>query len=114
MTATVTLYHGTTKASAERMIREGWWPHSHPSGGQCGNPAWLCLTNDPENALWYAQEKGCNTVVEVQVPKSFLRVDPHDGVEDTVDAELNNTLNLPGCVVCTKPLQPESFHIHIK
>ena len=83
---TVTLYHGTTVESAARLIAEGWRPHSGDVGGQCGQPRFLYLTNHPENALWFAQEKGGDAVVAVDVPLAFLAVDPEDGMEDTVEA----------------------------
>lgn len=107
-----TLYHGTTLRSAERMLSEGWSPHSHPSGSQCGRPHLLCLTTTPDNALWYAQEKGCTTVLEITVPLTHLGVDPDDGVADTVTEECQLPHGLPGNLVCKRPLPSTAFRLH--
>lgn len=109
MTADLTLYHGTTEESAAALLGAGWVPGSGPLGGNCGQRRFLYLTNDPENALWYAQEKGGEVVLEVTVPRDALRVDPEDGAFDTVEEELARSHGLPGCVVATSPLLSSAF-----
>jgi len=108
----VTLYHGTTEDAADALLSGGWKPNSGTMGGNCGNPSLLYLTTEPENALWFAQEKGGNTVLAVQVPFDSLIVDPEDGSEETVEEELQMAFGLPGSVACTKPLPVEAFSLH--
>lgn len=104
------LYHGTCPEHAERLLRDGWQPNSGSVGGNMGQARYLYLTNEPENARWFAQEKGCEVVLAVtNIPLAYLRVDPEDGVADTVEDELNHPLGLPGNVVLTRPLGPEHF-----
>lgn len=74
-----------------------------------GNLKYLYLTNNPSNALWFAQEKGCNTILELKVLKSQLRVDPEDGIGDTVDEELERKV---GNVVSYKEIPSSSFSIY--
>lgn len=111
---TITLYHGTTRECADRILSEGWAPRSGSMGGQCGNPRYLYLTNVWENALWYAEEKGCDTVLQIEVPASSLIVDPEDGIADTVEDELNSKNGLPGNVCLTRPLPASSFSLFQK
>jgi len=108
----VTLYHGTTEDAANALLSGGWKPNSGTMGGNCGNPRLLYLTTDPENALWFAQEKGGNTVLAVQVPFDSLVVDPEDGSRDTVEEELQEEFGIPGSVACTQPLPVNSFSLH--
>jgi hypothetical protein len=109
----ITLYHGTTKESAEVLLKRGWYPGSGFVGGNMGNPRFLYLTNIPENALWFAEEKGGDVVLEVSIEDpSSLKVDPEDGVGDTVEDELNNTYGLPGNVVATLPISADRFKVH--
>ena len=106
---TVMLYHGTTDANAARLLRDGWHPRSGCAGSQCGDPRFLYLTNIPENALWYATEKGGDALLAVEVPLAWLIVDPHDGVADDVRAELSLPHGLPGNVCLTRALKASAF-----
>lgn len=106
------LYHGTSRESAENLIKNGWTPRSGTTGGNAGQSRYLYLTNEPENALWFAQEKGEETVISlINVPISFLKVDPEDGTYDTVEEELSKKHGIPGTVVIFKSLGPEHFKI---
>ena len=106
------LYHGTDRESAENLIANGWTPNTWGQGGNMGQARYLYLTNGRENALWFAQEKGEDCVLEVTgVPLSFLNVDPEDGFGDTVEEELTSEHGLPGNVVLTKPLPASHFRI---
>jgi hypothetical protein len=105
----ITLYHGTTSASAEGLLKHGWKPNSYPAGANQGQSKYLYLTNEIENARWFSEQKGENVVLEVTVPKSALLVDPEDGHGDTLDDELNNKLGFPAYVVCFKPLAASNF-----
>ncbi len=74
----LTLYHGTCKENANNLVENGWKP-SNRIGSNLGQGKYLYLSSEWEDALWFAQEKGCNTVVEVKdVPIEFLRPDPED------------------------------------
>ena len=74
----LTLYHGTCKENADNLVENGWEP-SNRIGSNMGQGRYLYLSSEPEDALWFAQEKGCDTVVEVKdIPIEFLRPDPED------------------------------------
>jgi len=112
-TTAPTLYHGTCPENAEAIMKNGWEPNQVSSGGNAGQPQYLYLTNFPENAQWFANEKGCDTILEVRnIPMSYLEVDPEDGTEDTVERELNfSEKAFPGTVVLTKPLPADHFKV---
>jgi hypothetical protein len=106
---TIILYHGTTATSAEHLMRHGWTPNAWRMGSHCGQPRYLYLTNFPENALWYAQEKDDQEVLTVEVPLTSLKVDPEDGIHETVDEELSKPTGLPGSVVLIHSIPPSAF-----
>jgi hypothetical protein len=107
---TVTLYHGTCEGSAQQLLATGWSPSSGQQGGNMGQSRYLYCSTQYDDALWFAQEKGCDTVLTlVDIPVSSLRVDPEDGTADTLQDELNLPHELPGKVVVTKPIGPENF-----
>ena len=109
---TVTLYHGTCPESAKNFLANGWQPRTTGAGANMGQSQYLYLTTEPDDALWFAQEKGCNTVLKVSnVPMSILKVDPEDGVGDTVYDELNSSSGAPGKVVAIRPLGKEHFSL---
>jgi hypothetical protein len=94
------------------MCKTGWQPNQVSQGGNMGQTRYLYLTNGAENARWFANEKGCDFVLVVRdVPASFLRVDPEDGMADSVEEELGHP-RLPGNVVLTRPLGPEHFSLY--
>ena len=103
------LYHGTTTASAENLLKNGWRPDSWCQGNQCGQTKYLYLTNEPENAEWYAQEKDSGVVLKVLVDKNNLKVDPEDGTADNIEDELSLKYGLPGSVVAVGPIPKENF-----
>lgn len=107
----VRLYHGTTRAAADILLRDGWKPGSGSVGGQMGQNRYLYLTTTPENALWYAQEKGDEVVLEIRadIGPTTLRVDPEDGTYDTVEEELAGKGGMPGNVVAITDIRPESI-----
>jgi len=106
------LYHGTCIENAKSLIKNGWSPRSGSMGGNMGQSKYLYLTTDPEDAMWFANEKGCDTVISLHnVPKNFLIVDPEDGTYDTVDEELNSKHGFPGKVALTKYLGSEHFKL---
>lgn len=108
----VTLFHGTTKENAELLLAHGWEPNKVSPGANQGQSQYLYLTNHPENARWFSEQKGENTILVLEdVPIEYLLVDPEDGVYDTVDDELKtlSRSGIPGCVVLAKPLPAKYF-----
>lgn len=110
----ITLYHGTTKYCADNMVENGWKPLKYSSGSNQGNPNYLYLTSEPENALWYAENNNGNTIVEVKdIPLSFLRPDPEDEAGYTM-SELIERMNhsmMPANFILTKELDKKHFKI---
>lgn len=110
---TITLYHGTTSESAGLLIQNGWHPNSFVSGSQCGQSRYLYLTTHPEDALWFANEKGSETVLELKdVPYSMLRVDPEDGISETIEEEIGSPHGLPGKLVLTQTVEASFFELY--
>jgi GNAT superfamily N-acetyltransferase/2'-5' RNA ligase len=110
---TVTLYHGTCAENAKRLINNGWRPNQVPQGGNIGQTKYLYLSTGYNDALWFAEEKGCNVVLEVTCPMDSLKVDPEDGFAETVEDELSTEerIGTPGKLVLTKPLGAEHFTV---
>lgn len=107
---TTTLYHGTTPENAESLLSEGWTPSSGHVGRNCDQARFLYLSTAYDDALWFANEKGSDTVLAlVDVPLHLLEVDPEDGTYDTVDEELEEKGGLPGKVVLTGALSTDHF-----
>jgi 8-oxo-dGTP pyrophosphatase MutT (NUDIX family) len=100
------LFHGTCNQNAASLLERGWNGKS-PTGAHGGQSKYLYVTNEYDNALWFAQERGCNTVLKVKVKKSQLGVDPEDGIGPTVDDELNR--ETPAYLVVKTPLPAEAF-----
>lgn len=107
----ITVYHGTCAPNAQNLCANGWAPNSGGVGGNGGQARYLYLTTGIEDAEWFANEKGCTTVLAVTVPMAFLIVDPEDGMSDTLEDEINNSMGLPGKVALTKPIGPEAFKV---
>jgi hypothetical protein len=105
----VILYHGTTRESADILMQNGWQPSVWSQGSHCGQTKFLYLTNEPENALWYSQEKGEHIVLNVIVNIKDLKVDPEDGICDSLEEELK--LNV-GNLVLTTSLEASNFSIN--
>ncbi len=107
----VTLYHGTCSENGQALCKAGWTPRAGMMGGNMGQTRYLYLSTEIEDALWFANQKGCSTVISVEVPINSLRVDPEDGISDTVEEEMNLPHGMPGKLILTKPLGPTSFKI---
>lgn len=91
-------------------MQNGWQPNAFSSGSQCGQSRYLYLTTHADDALWFANEKGSETVLELRdIPYSMLCVDPEDGTGDSVDEEVNSAHGLPGKVVLTKAIEGGAF-----
>jgi len=112
-TRKLTLYHGTCRENANNLVENGWKP-INKSGSNMGNPNYLYLSSEPEDALWFAEEKGCNTVVEVKdIPIEFLRPDPEDEAGFTMSDLLNriDTTGYPAKFALFQSLDNKHFKI---
>lgn len=76
-----------------------------------GQPKYLYLSTLHEDAMWFANQKSCDTVLLVTVPKAWLIVDPEDGSSDTVDDEFAFALKtgMPGKFALTHEAAADSF-----
>ena len=112
---TLTLYHGTCEDNGKNLIEHGWKPTNNSYGGNMGNPNYLYLSSEPKDALWFAEEKGCNTVVEIiNIPIDYLRPDPEDEAGFTIKELLDriNTNGFPAKFILTKPLNNTHFKLY--
>ena len=110
----LTLYHGTSLNNAISLVNNGWQPYSGNIGGNIGQNKYLYLTNEPENARWFANEKGEDTIVEVSnVPLEYLKPDPEDEAGFTMKELLNriDKTGLPSSFVLYKDLNSDHFKI---
>lgn len=113
----ITLYHGTCEHNANELLKNGWSPNQIGQGGNMGQPQYLYVSTEPEDALWFAEEKGCNTVLKIiNTPIESLKFDPEDGCADLFDysidvalKKLENEYQSPIKFVITKPLGNEHF-----
>lgn len=109
---TITLYHGTCLINAQNLVQNGWQPNKTTSGSNQGNPSYLYLTTDPEDALWFAEEKGCDSIIIVSdIPLSYLRPDPEDEAGFSMSELLNRKNGLPSKFILIKELGPKHFSI---
>lgn len=108
------LYHGTCSDSADALCATGWHPGRWSAGGNGGQRRYLYLSTGYEDALWFAQEKGCDIVVMLtEVPPDSVIVDPEDGIGDDVWDEIarNAHFGMPGKLALTKPLGAAHFRL---
>lgn len=106
----VTLYHGTSAENAEKLMRDGFDPANTRVGPNGGSSRLLYLTDEPENARWYAERHADGVVVSVRVPASALLVDPEDGVHDTIVEEMLS--DLPACLATREKLFGHLIRVH--
>lgn len=113
---TITLYHGTCAGNAEALLQHGWTPRSGaPMGANQGQPRLLYCTTVPKDALWFAEQKGCDTVLELQaVPLAWCCVDPEDGIGETVAEELEiaKRNGMPAKLAVKHPVPAATFRLH--
>ena len=105
------LYHGTTLEYSELLLSRGWSPNQVASGANQGQPKYLYLSTSPEDALWFSEQKGEKVVLEVEADMDSLKVDPEDGVEDSVEKELESSRRskMPAKLVLFRPLAANCF-----
>ena len=109
------LYHGTTKENAKKLLENGWTPNSGTRGSNFGNSRYLYVTNIPENALWFAEQKGDDVVLAISdLNYDILKVDPEDGIYETVEEELKHSANskMPAYLVVVSPISKDKIKIH--
>lgn len=113
----ITLYHGTCDMNAFNLIENGWHPNLVKSGSNQGNPMYLYLSSDKEDAKWFAEQKGCDVVLKViDIPIEYLIFDPEDGDADIYDYKISNAISkikkgypIPIKFALVKPLSKEHF-----
>ena len=77
-----------------------------------GNPRYLYVTTEPEDARWFSNQIGEDTVVEIKdIPLDFLRPDPEDEAGFTMK-ELLNRKGLPSKFIIIKELDKKHFRIY--
>ncbi len=109
---TLTLYHGTCEENANQLVNNGWSSSEGHTGGNVGRKEYLYLSSGKEDALWFAEEKGCSSIVTVSdIPISYLEPDPEDGGGYSLDEliHLMKTTIYPSKFILTKPLGKEHF-----
>lgn len=88
----LTLYHGTCSENAEKLVNSGWEPRVTGYGANMGNPKYLYLSNEPLDALWFANSRGCDSVVQLtDVPIELLSPDPEDEAGYSMQDLLNRS-----------------------
>lgn len=122
------LYHGTCDDSAQSMLKNGWRPNDYGRGNNWGSPKFLYLTTSPYDAEWFAIDKGCNSVLRVDIPKNDLHIDPDDGIfsyeywsaiknndkksaKKYLEMEFNTMKSVPAKFVAYKPIKSNNFSI---
>lgn len=111
----ITLYHGTRLENGLNLIENGWKPSEGRMGGNIGQPKYLYLTSEPENALWYSNENGGDVIIEINnIPIDYLRPDPEDEAGYTMSdlLERMKRTKLPSNFVLIKPLTSEHFNFY--
>lgn len=98
----VKMYHGTSRENAQHLIGNGFDPGAWRAGPNSGRRGLLYLTDDEENARWFAEQHGDGVVLEMSVRACDLIVDPEDGVGNTVVEEM--LLETPACLATSKPI----------
>ena len=77
-----------------------------------GQNKYLYVTNEIENARWFANENGCDTILKLEnVPIESVGVDPEDGIGKNVQDELERSdkTGLPAYLIITKKLDKKYF-----
>lgn len=111
----ITLYHGTCDINANHLVNNGFKPNLFGYGGNMGDSKYLYLSSDPEDALWFAEQRGCKSIVEVKdIPLNFLKPDPDDESGYTIYDLLDRMKNskLPSKFVLIKDLDKKHFKLY--
>ncbi len=109
----ITLFHGTTKESAEMLMKTGWVPNSGRITANMGNRKYFYLTSDPEDALWFANEVGDETVLMVSnIPISGLYPDPDDSSGYSLEELLKSMYKHPSKFIVKTPISASQFSIY--
>lgn len=110
----ITLYHGTTLENGLNLIKYGWEPNRY-SNNIISN--YLYLTSDYDDALWYANEKGGKTVIEISnIPIEYLQPDPVNEVGYNMTNLIHRIKkgNKPSKFILTEQLNCDFFNIFEK
>lgn len=107
------LYHGTTKESAEKILKNGWEPSSYFSKGNQGDSNLLYLTNEIDNARWFSEQNGGDVVLAVEIDEDKLIVDSQDGIGENVMDEIKRSqkIKMPAYLATKYPIPAHCFKI---
>jgi hypothetical protein len=110
----LTLYHGTSLVNAKLLLKNGWQPNKTSKGSNQGQTKYLYLTTEPLDALWFAEEKGESTILQIITPIEYLIVDPENGVGETIDEELkiSKRIKFPAKFALYKELESSAFTLY--
>jgi hypothetical protein len=111
----ITLYHGTTLLNGLNLVKYGWEPNRCAT--DLSNSKYLYLTSDYDDAMWYANEKSGNTIVEItNIPIDFLSPDPESEIGYNIENLLRRLIKnkKPSKFVLTQTLNNEHFNIFDK
>lgn len=114
---TLTLYHGTSDIIGNYLIENGWKPRENGSGGNMGNPKYLYVSTNPEDARWFSNEIGEDTIIELEnVPLEYIKPDPEDEAGFTMTELLDRIkrTKLPAKFIIIKELDKKYFKKHEK
>lgn len=117
---TITLYHGTCEGNARHLLENGWEPNGGQMGANMGQSRYLYLSTGWEDALWFAEEKGCSAVLEIQdIPLAYLEADPEDEAGYSMDELLDDlgspdSMGFPRKFVLKTPLPATHFTVYRK
>lgn len=109
----VDLYCGTSKATAERYMREGWNPSGETRDGSGAVKQGLYLSTLPADAYRIAKLKLDGVVLKIEgVPVESLEVDPDRSVFDSVEEEIAGAGSASGKVALRSALPACAFSIY--
>ena len=109
----MTVYHGTSKSSADNMVKVGWTPNKYGPTGNNGKSKYLYVSTMFDDALWFANEIGDSTVVKIKCYQNDLYPDPDDEGGFTKE-ELLKRKELPAKFIIKIPIAPHNIKIDSK
>lgn len=106
----VLMYHGTSVENANAIATNGFSSAGWRVGANLGRRGYLYLTNDEENARWFAEQTGDPAVISLSVRACDLIIDPEDASEDSVVDELSKN-GLPAYLATVRPVEPHLIRV---
>lgn len=107
----ITLYHGTCKINSQQLLKNGWKPNSSSQGSNMGQTKYLYVTTEPEDAMWFANQKGCNSIIEITTTIDNIIPDPEDEAGYTKTELLNDKSGMARKFVIFKPISKSQIKL---